>query len=303
MEETNRDSSKGTNARLFEGERLLVITGLLGLTLAAFVALYIGFNGAEVLPEGNLESAFSFNAALGVFILSIAAFMPLSGLSPRRRTILRWFFIQATIYAYAVETIQHFRGINPRFTRTGSLIDNITGALFGLESLFIIVFTVLLAIPFFRRRASGGERTLTVLGIRYAFVSTMIAFAAGIWMIVLQGRYAGDAGNIIVLHGLGFHALQTLPLLGWLLERADADKKSGRSLIHLGGTAWIISIILITIQTILGRSVFELSLLPLLAGGMLLVWLLAAIGAARKVQNAAAGGSLIKLLKIRGLER
>jgi hypothetical protein len=265
--------------------------------------LYIGFNGAEVLPEGNLESAFSFNAALGVFILSIAAFMPLSGINSRRRTILRWFFIQATIYAYAVETIQHFRGINPRFTRTGSLIDNITGALFGLESLFIIVFTVLLAIPFFRRRASGGERTLTVLGIRYAFVSTMIGFAAGIWMIVLQGRYAGDAGNIIVLHGLGFHALQTLPLLGWLLERADADKKSGRSLIHLGGTAWIISIILITIQTILGRSVFELSLLPLLAGGMLLVWLLAAIGAARKVQNAASGGSLIKLLKIRGLER
>ncbi|QYR23211.1 hypothetical protein KZ483_09980 [Paenibacillus sp. sptzw28] len=303
MKQTNRYSSRGTNRRLFEGERLLVFTGLLGLTLAAFVAIYIGFNGAVVLPEGNLVSAFSFNAAIGVFILSIAAFMPLSGLNPRRRTILRWSFIQATLYAYAVETIQHFRGINPRFTRTGSLMDNISGALFGLESLLIIVFTVLLAIPFFRRRPSDGERTLTVLGIRYAFISTMIAFAAGLWMIVLQGRFMGGAGNVIVLHGIGFHALQALPLLGWLLERADADNKRAPLLIHLGSRAWMLSIVLITIQTILGRSVFELSLLPLLAGGSLLVWFLTALMAVRKVRNAAAGGSLFKLFKVRRLQR
>ena len=69
-------------------------------------------------------------------------------------------------------------------------------------------------------------------------------------MIVLQGRYTGDAGNLIVLHGLGFHALQALPLLGWLLERASTDGKIARRWIHVGSIAWTMSILLIVIQTV-----------------------------------------------------
>ncbi|MGM0882492.1 MAG: hypothetical protein ACQEXQ_15810 [Bacillota bacterium] len=300
MTETNRKAAKDLNGRLFAGERLLVMVGLLGFALAAFIALYIGFNGAAVLPEGNLESAFSFDAAIGLFILSIAAIMPLSGLSSRKRAIIRWLLIQGTLYAYAAETIQHFRGINPRFTKVGTLADNIFGALFGLESLVIIVATVLLAVPFFRKRRPE-VRPLLILGIRYAFVSTMVAFAGGLWMIALQSRYTGDAGNLIVLHGLGFHALQALPLLGWLLERARTDGKIARTWIHAGSIAWMISILLIAVQTVLGLSAFELTALPVLAGIMLLVWLAAAAVSIRRLLKSNVGASLLNLLKDREL--
>ena len=37
--------------------------------------------------------------------------------------------------AYGVETIQIYRGLDPRFTRIGSLADKIAGALFGLTAL------------------------------------------------------------------------------------------------------------------------------------------------------------------------
>jgi hypothetical protein len=258
--------------KLFAGEKLLVIVGLVGFALAAGIALYISLYGSVILPEGDVERAFSFNAAIAMFILSIAAIIPVSGLNSRKRRNVRWFFIPATLYAYGIETIQHFRGINPRFSREGSIIDNIAGALFGIDSLLIIVVTALFAIPFFRRRRSNG-RPLVVLGIRYAFVSTMIAFAAGLWMIVVQGRYTGAAGNLIVLHGLGFHALQALPLLGWLLERAHSDVQRARRIIHIGGIFWSISILLIGLQTALGRPVFEWTSLPLLAGVALIVWL------------------------------
>ena len=300
MSETNRNAVKDVNGRLFAGERLLVIVGLLGFALSAIIALYIGLNGAAVLPEGNLESAFSFDAAIGLFILSIAAIMPLSGLSSRKRAIIRWLFIQGTLYSYAVETIQHFRGINPRFTQAGTLADSIFGALFGLESLVIIVATVLLAVPFFRKR-QPETRPLLVLGIRYAFVSTMVAFAGGVWMILLQGRYTGDAGNLIVLHGLGFHALQALPLLGWLLERASTDGKIARMWIHAGSIAWMLSILLIAVQTILGLSAFELTVFPVLAGIMLLVWLTAAAVSVRRLLKSLDGASLFNLLRDRGL--
>lgn len=288
--------------RLFAGERLLVLLGLLGFMLAVLIVVYIGFNGATIPPEGNLESAFSFNAAFGLFAMSIAAIMPLAGLSHRKRTFLRWVFIQGTLYSYAVETIQHFRGINPRFSRAGTIADGILGGLFGLESLVIIVVTVLIAIPFYRKSRTV-ERPLLVLGIRYGFVSTMIAFAGGLGMIVLEGRYTGAAGNFIVLHGLGFHALQALPLLGWSLERANAEETHAKRLIHIGSIAWTVSILLIAAQTLLGRTVFEPTVLPLMAGVMLLVCLITVIIAMRKLLKSASGVSLFKLLKERGMER
>lgn len=264
---------------LFAGERLLVFVGLLGLALAAGTAVYIGLFGAAVPPEGNLESVFSFDAAVGIYMLSIAAILPLTGWNPAKRFRVRYWLAAVVMYGYGQETVQHFRGINPRFSTAGTAIDHIFGTLFALNSLLLIVLTVMIAIPFFRRRHVFGRASL-VLGIRYAMVSIMVAFAAGIWMIVLQGRYAGDGGNLIVLHGIGFHALQALPLIGWLTERAQLGQKQDRRLVHAGSIAWIAAILLISWQTALGRTVFEWSPLPAAAAGLLLVWLAVVVIAA-----------------------
>lgn len=264
------------NVKLFEGEKLLVIVSLIGFLLAAVCALYMTVNGAIILPEGNVKSAFSFNAAIALFVLCMAAFMPISGLNPRKRVRIRWGFILTALIGYGIETIQHFRGINPRFTKAGTISDTIVGGFFGLISLVLIIVTVLLAVSFFSRRGPI-KRPLLNLGIRYAFVSTMIAFVAGIFMSVLQSRYTGAAGNFIVLHGLGFHALQTLPLLGWLLEQAKSEENRARRLIHIGSIAWIISNVFIGIQTILGGTVFELTILPIVAAAALLIWVISAV--------------------------
>ena len=73
------------------------------------------------------------------------------------------------------------------------------------------------------------QRPLLIMGIRYAFLSVLAANIAGIWMIFLQDRLTGEGGNIIVLHGAGFHALQILILPAWLLERVQVKEslKSG----------------------------------------------------------------------------
>ena len=111
------------------------------------------------------------------------------------------------------------------------------------------------------------------MGIRYAFLSVLVANIVGIWMILLQDRFTGDAGNLIVLHGIGLHALQTLILPGWLLEKTQVKDRIKKRLIHYGSLAWMLSIILIGFQTALGHSVFELTALPILASILLLVWL------------------------------
>ena len=264
------------SVKLFEGERALVITGLIGFILSAGIAIYIFFNGPAIAPEGNMRDAFSFNAAIGMFILSIAAILPLAGFGARKRKTVRWFFIIASLYSYAIETIQNFRGINPRFSREGTVVDIGVGMLFGVVSLVLVTLAIVLMIQFFRMKPPY-ERPLLILGIRYAFLSVFAANMAGIWMILLQDRLTQAGGNIIVLHGIGFHALQTLILPAWLLEKVHVRAGLKKWLIHSGSIAWMLSILLIGIQTALGQPVFELTLLPILAGLLLLIWFVTVI--------------------------
>ncbi|MBV6713238.1 hypothetical protein [Paenibacillus chitinolyticus] len=266
---------------MFSGERVLIWTGLAGLVLAAFMAVYMTLYGSRVLPEGNVESAFSFNAALGVFILSIAAILPLAGMGSRPRKVFRWLLAFTAGAAYLLESVQHLRGINPRFTQAGSAVDHIAGITFGLDSMLLIVLIVWLAAAFFRKSVLA-ERPLVILGIRYGFLSTMAAVAAGIGMIVLQSRFTGSSGNLIVLHGLGFHAVQTLPLLGWLLEKSDDAQSRKVMLVHAGSLGWMLAVAGIGFQTASGMSVAELSPWTLTAAAGMLVWLLALGTALRK---------------------
>ncbi|WP_408009211.1 hypothetical protein ACJROX_02525 [Pseudalkalibacillus sp. A8] len=258
--------------KLFKGERWLVLTGVIGLLLAIGIAVFIFFKGSIILPEGNISDAFSFNAAIGIFTLSIAAILPIAGFRDRKRKTIRWLFVISALYAYAIETVQNFRGLNPRFSTEGGVIDMVAGMIFGVISLLLVTLMIWLTIQFFRLK-SPHRRPLLILGIRYAFLSVFLANLAGIWMILMQDRFTGDAGNLIVLHGIGFHALQTLILPAWLLEKTQVTDRFKKWLIHYGSIAWMLSIVLIAFQTARGFSVFELTLLPILASILLLMWL------------------------------
>jgi hypothetical protein len=259
------------SVKLFQGERALVITGLIGFLLSAGIAIFIFFNDPLIASEGNMRDAFSFNAAIGMFILSIAAILPLARFGARKRKVVRWLFIFASIYSYTIETLQNFRGINPRFSREGTVVDIVAGMLFGVISLVLVALAIVLMVHFLRMKQPHG-RPLLIMGIRYAFLSVLTANIAGIWMILLQDRLTGGSGNIIVLHGVGFHALQTLILPAWLLEKAQINEKFKKALIHTGSIAWLLMILLLGIQTALGQTVFELTTLPISALLLLLIW-------------------------------
>jgi hypothetical protein len=257
--------------KLFEGERALVFTGIFGFILSTVIAVYMFFQGAIILPEGNLKDAFSFNAAIGIYLLSIAAILPLTRLNTARRKVVRWVFIITGLYSYTIETVQNFRGISPRFSRQGTVVDMAAGILFGVVSLVLVILAVYLTIHFLRMK-KPFRRPLLIMGVRYAFISVLAANIAGLWMILLQDRLTGGGGNVIVLHGIGFHALQTLILPAWLLEKARIDEGFKNRLIHTGGIAWLLMIVMISIQTALGKSVFQLTTFPILACLFLLIW-------------------------------
>ncbi|NEW09260.1 hypothetical protein GK047_25180 [Paenibacillus sp. SYP-B3998] len=255
--------------QFFEGEKWLVLTGLLGVLLAVLSAAWVLLYGGAVPPNGNVTNAISFDAALGIFLISTAAIVPFSAMGAKGRVFFRWSYILLALYSYFAETVQNFRGVNPRFVKGDSTFDLTVGSIFAFVALLLILSYLFLAIHYFRRKAYMLRPNL-VIGIRYAMIAIICSFAAGIWISVNQGRIVGLHGNIIWLHGLGFHAIQAVPIVAWLSERSLLTTKSQSRLIHLTGTAYLLGLIGIGWQTYLGHSIIEWSLLPLFVSGCFL---------------------------------
>lgn len=252
-------------ARLFEEEKWLSLTGVLGFVLAGLCAVWIMLYGGPVGAEGDMSKAFSFNAALGIFLLSTAVILPYSGMGRRGKAFFRWAYIGLALYSYFAETVQNIRGVDPRFAQTGVPFDGVVSSLFALAAVLLIVFYVYLGAYYFRKKTYEQHPEL-VVSIRYAMIAVLISFAAGLWISVFnQGRYIGAEGNIIWLHGLGFHALQALPFVAWLSLRQPLEGSSRLKLIHTSGIAFLLGLLAIGWQTYLGSSIMEWSVLPVAA--------------------------------------
>ncbi|WNC15810.1 hypothetical protein [Brevibacillus brevis] len=254
----------------FTGEKWLVLTGLLGFLLAAICGVWVILYGGPVFPKGDVLKAFSFNAALGVFLLSTAAILPFTALGNKSRALFRWSYIVLALYSYAAETVQNFRGVDPRFVKGGMPFDVWVGSIFTFVALLLILFYLFVAVQYFRPKAYRLRPEL-IVGIRYAMLAVLLSFAAGVWISFNNGRLVGLHGSIIWLHGLGFHALQVVPFIAWLSERTALTHSARKAFIHLAGTAYLVSLVAVGWQTYLGHPVLEWSVLPVLAFVSLLI--------------------------------
>jgi hypothetical protein len=115
-----------------------------------------------------------------------------------------------SVYAYALETIQHSRGLDPRFSEAGAPIDAILSGVFLLDALGLIAMFVVLAVLLVRRGLAGADG-LILLAVRYAIGATALAFAAGDMDDYRAGRHTGRSGMGRRLLGIAWQAAAGLP--------------------------------------------------------------------------------------------
>jgi hypothetical protein len=262
--------------RRLMGTRALTVMGFVGIFLGLIcLAVMVARGGVPIPPEGDLSKPATFNIGVGIYILTIALLVPSAGFSERgKKRWVRW-NVGLFTYAYIIETVQTFRGLDPRFSRHGTPWDQIAGGVFFIVALGTLVLFVIMAVKFFRRDRPDGDSPL-LLAIRYGCTASLSAFAAGVWMSAVQGRTTGAAGNILPLHALGFHGLQAVPLIALLLLWSGYDSRETRKWVHLTGVVWLAACAAVALQTMAGRSVSEMSAGPLATAFLLAIW--AAIG-------------------------
>ncbi len=152
-------------------------TGMLGIALGAVCFIGMAFHGVIVEPEGNLYKAASFDIAVGLFALTLALIRQIAGFSPRGLRRFRRTLIGLTLFGYGVETIQIFRGYDPRFSRVSSPLDQAIGGIFFLSALGILVCFLVLMMRFFFRPTTG-EGGVLVLALRYGTAASLLGFAS-----------------------------------------------------------------------------------------------------------------------------
>ena len=249
---------------LFEGERALFFTGLFGLGLSAVCFTAIASHGALVEPEGHLEKAATFDGAVGIFLLTLALIAPSAGLSRWGGRIWSSSLVGLALFGYSVETVQVFRGLDPRFTRVGTTTDQVLGGVFFLSAIGIMICFIVLTLRFFFRSTEDRDGPL-VLALRYGSVAALLAFGIGIAMSVRGSPRVADAGNLLPLHAAGFHGLQAVPLIALAFRWAGRSAEDARASVHLAGIFWLIACVAIAFQSFGGHSLLEPSAASTLA--------------------------------------
>ena len=257
---------------LYREERWIWRTALLGLALGGVCLVAMAVHGPRIEPEGTLYKAASFDVAVGIYLLTIALMVPLAGFSERGRRIWRWTLVPPVWYGYGIETVQIFRGLDPRFSRVGGPVDQILGLVFFLSALGIFVNFLVLTARFLFRRLASADNAALVLALRYATVAAVLAFSIGIAMSALQGPRMGARGNLLPLHASGFHGLQAVPLVALLMSWSALDARASRRLVHVAGLAWLGFCAAVAWQSFSGRSVLEPSPASVIAAAFLLVY-------------------------------
>lgn len=266
---------------VFRRERVLTAVALLGIVLGIGCAAAIGIRGSEVVgAEGHLRKAMAFDVAVGIYLLTLILLLPLARFSRRGLAAWRVSLALLTLYAFAMENVQIARGIDPRFTRVGSVADQALGGLFFLAAMGMVVTFAIVAWKVAARRMDGADGPL-LLAVRYGIVAVFGAFVAGMWMSAAQGSRAGAEGSILPLHAIGFHGMQALPLVAILLTWAGVPMARARPWIHAAGVAWLAACAAVAWQTAQGRPATEVSPANAAAVAALLAWAVVAALAAR----------------------
>jgi hypothetical protein len=189
-----------------------------------------------------------FLTSIAIFLWTVAWCLPEARPDGRARNIVRWTISLAMIIEIACIIFQAARGKTSHFNQE-SAFDIAIFAVMGVT----IVFNTLAMMIFFSiiRRDTPPQRAGYIWGIRLGVAIFLLASWQGGLIVVNNAHTVGAPdggpglpfvnwstgyGDLRVAHFFGMHAMQALPLLGFLLDKA---KVPARNLVFAVSIIWL----------------------------------------------------------------
>ncbi|GAA4011224.1 hypothetical protein GCM10022408_24500 [Hymenobacter fastidiosus] len=245
---------------LHRASPMLSWAGWLNVPLIALALLLLPFDDRVVTGLNVWFKPLKFALSTLIYVWTLGWLLAdLPAAAQRATRIISWgVAVSMTVEMLAV-FLQAARGTTSHFNVTSAL----DGALFGVMGLFISLNTGLLVWALYltlRHRPFGPAAY--VWGMRLGLLLFLVGSAVGGTMIRQMGHTVGAAdggpglpglgwstraGDLRAAHFLGLHALQLLPLAGWLLARYfPRGQVRGQllgllafTLLYVGAVAWL----------------------------------------------------------------
>lgn len=253
---------------LFARDRLLATTAAAMLAGFVLAALISPFDSRTITGINPWIKPMKFLLSIGIFTATIAWFMPELRPAPRAR---RW--IAGTIASTMVIEIICIAGQAARGTTSHFNVSSAFDArVFDLMGLAITVNSLAVAamMPLLRREVPP-QRAGYLWGVRLGLGLFVVGSLLGFVIVTNRGHsvpgpdgglglpfinWSIDRGDLRVAHFIGLHALQALPLLGFLLDRSAVAPSARTRIVSAVAGVWALVVAGTLALALAGRPLF-----------------------------------------------
>lgn len=231
------------------------------LALVVCVLLSIG-DQRLILGINPWIKPMKFLTSVTIFLWTVGWFMPETENKPRIRNGVRYVIAAAMIIEMVLVILQSARGEASHFnisTPLNMLIFNIMGAVISINTIAMAVFLSII------RRDTPPQRAGYLWGVRLGVLIFLLASLEGA-VIVSNGAHTVGAadggpglpfvnwstryGDLRVAHFFGMHAMQALPLVGFLAK--------SRNLVVATSILWVAAMSGLLLMALNGQPLLEL---------------------------------------------
>lgn len=247
-------------------DRPLLIAGLINLAALVPAVILMAVDDRQLLGIDPWIKPSKFLISVGIYLVTLACLLPRVEAGPVVRRVLRWTFIVTMAGENVLISMQSWRGVPSHFnyaTAFDAVVFSTMGNLIAANTLAAIALLVL-----FVRAPRPGLTPAVLAGIRIGLLLFLVASGVG-GMMVGQGAHAvgvpdggpglwmvnwsTEGGDLRIAHFVGLHALQGLPLLGWVVSERRGQA-AGVAIVRWAALAWALVFAWTLQQALAGRS-------------------------------------------------
>lgn len=264
--------SYGFVRELRDRNPLLFDVGVAHVILLFVMMVIAPFDGREVMGINPWIKPMKFAASIAIYALTMGWLLDELPLREQVRRRVSWVIAGTLIIEIILITMQASRGVTSHFNDT-TAFDAAVFSVMGAAITINILVAAYVALKFWRTDAKIPAPYLW--GIRIGLTIFVLASLEGFAMVSHSAHSVGvpdggpglhvvnwstKGGDLRVAHFFGMHALQVLPLAGFLLStrRAESLTSNAARWAQVGGVVYALLALLLFLMAMVGRPLISL---------------------------------------------
>jgi hypothetical protein len=251
---------------------LLFDLGVVHIILLVIMMAIAPFDARQVMGINPWIKPMKFAASIAIYLLTMGWLLYELPLREKLKRRVSWALVVTLVIEIVLITLQAARGVTSHFN-DATVFDNAVFSVMGASITFNILVAAYVAMMFWRTEAEIPAPYLW--GIRIGLTIFVLASLEGFAMVNHSAHSVGlpdggpglpivnwstKGGDLRVAHFFGMHALQFLPLAGYLLStrRTESLTRNAVWWVQAGGVVYALIALLLFLWAMAGRPLASL---------------------------------------------